>query len=84
MWLDGYLRGVTALILKIPISGRFRCDNLLAISTKKQNQDFQEVNDEFNEFLEDEVEKRVEEKMKTFEKQINKLTKSTFSKKKKK
>lgn len=51
---------------------------------KKQNQDFQEVNDEFNEFLEDEVEKRVEEKMKTFEKQINKLTKSTFSKKKKK
>lgn len=49
---------------------------------KKQKLDFQEVNEEFDEFIEDEVEKRVKMEMSRFEEGINKLTKYTFNKKK--
>ena len=49
---------------------------------KKQKLDFQEVNKEFDDFIEDEVQKRVEMEMKRFGEGINKLTKFTFKKKK--
>ena len=49
---------------------------------KKQKLDFEDVNKEFDEFLEDEVEKRVKMEMSRFEEGINKLTKFTFKKKK--
>tara|TARA_B100000575_G_C23062952_1_gene611990 strand:- start:715 stop:1296 length:582 start_codon:yes stop_codon:yes gene_type:complete len=49
---------------------------------KKQKLDFQEVNKEFDDFVEDEVEKRVKMEMGRFEEGINKLTKYTFNKKK--
>ena len=49
---------------------------------KKQKLDFQEVNKEFDDFVEDEVEKRVEMEMDRFKEGINKLTKFTFKKKK--
>ena len=49
---------------------------------KKQKLDFQEVNKEFDDFVEDEVEKRVKMEMSRFEEGINKLTKYTFNKKK--
>ena len=46
---------------------------------KKQKLDFQEVNKEFDDFVEDEVEKRVKMEMGRFEEGINKLTKYTFN-----
>ena len=49
---------------------------------KKQKLDFQEVNKEFDDFVEDEVEKRVEMEMNRFKESISKLTKFTFKKKK--
>ena len=51
---------------------------------KKQKLDFEDVNKEFDEFLEDEVEKRVKMEMNRFEEGINKLTKFTFKKNKNK
>tara|TARA_A100001388_G_scaffold163510_1_gene122092 strand:- start:415 stop:1113 length:699 start_codon:yes stop_codon:yes gene_type:complete len=51
---------------------------------KKQKLDFEDVNKEFDEFLEDEVEKRVKMEMSRFEEGINKLTKFTFKKNKNK
>ena len=42
------------------------------------------INHEFDEFLEDEVEKRVKMEMSRFEEGINKLTKFTFKKNKNK
>ena len=51
---------------------------------KKQKLDFDEVNEEFNVFVEDEVEKRVKHEMHKFEQGVNELTKFTFHKKKKK
>ena len=49
---------------------------------KKQKLDFQEVNEEFDEFIEDEVQKRVEMEMDRFGKGVDKLAKFTFKKKK--
>lgn len=49
---------------------------------KKQKLDFQEVNEEFDEFIEDEVQKRVEMEMKRFGEGVDKLAKFTFKKKK--
>ena len=49
---------------------------------KKQKLDFEEVNKEFDDFIEDEVEKRVEMEMKRFGEGVNKLAKFTFKKKK--
>ena len=51
---------------------------------KKQKLDFEEVNKEFDEFIEDEVQKRVEMEMKRFGEGVSKLTKFTFKKKKNK
>ena len=51
---------------------------------KQQKLDFDEVNEEFNVFVEDEVEKRVKHEMHKFEQGVNELTKFTFHKKKKK
>ena len=51
---------------------------------KKQKLDFEEVNKEFDEFIEDEVQKRVEMEMKRFGEGVSKLTKFTFKKNKNK
>ena len=49
---------------------------------KKQKLDFEEVNEEFDGFIEDEVQKRVEMEMKRFGEGVDKLAKFTFKKKK--
>ena len=49
---------------------------------KKQKLDFKEVNEEFDEFIEEEVQKRVKMEMKRFGEGVNKLVKFTFNKKK--